>query len=83
MDTPFVGMRLDGLPTLFAERGLKAISVGDDTFETRSQMQQDELGIQFERERITERRFNGEAAKIVGRAAESPELERIPDAWAG
>ena len=39
-------------------------------------MQQDELAIEFEAERVPERRFNREPAQIVGGPPQAPEFVR-------
>ena len=56
------------LPALRQQRGFEAISSGDEGVQTGLQVQQHELAIEFEAEGVPERRFDREAAEIVGGA---------------
>jgi hypothetical protein len=73
MTTPFGGRGIDHLPALCDECRLDAIGIGDEALQTGLEMQQDQLGVELETERVAEGRLEREAAKIVRRAAKAPE----------
>src|SRR3982074_1197711 len=77
MTSPFSRGLLDGLPSLLDERGLEAVRISDEALEIGLKVQQHELGIQFEAERVAEGGFDGEATKIVGCAPETPQHGRV------
>ncbi len=56
-------------PSAQTEGGLNAVGVRDHRFEGRLQMQEHELGVELEAERVAERRFKREPAQVVRRPA--------------
>jgi hypothetical protein len=78
MSTPCCGWLLERLPALGLERRLDAIGEGNELLEIGLKVQQHELAVQLETEGVAEGCFEGEAAEIVRRAVQAPELDRAP-----
>jgi hypothetical protein len=79
MSTPCWRRVVERLPALSLECRVNPIGEGDELFEIGLEVQQHELGVELEAEGVAEGCFEGEAAKIVGRAMQAPKLDRAPE----
>ena len=70
------GRILDDGPALGLQGGLNAIGVRDDGFERWLQVQQYELGVEFETKGVAERGLKRETTQLVGCAAQAPQFDR-------
>ena len=77
MESPFFHSLVNDLPPLRDQRRLNPIGIRDEALQRRLEVQQHELRIEFERQRVAEGRFDREAVQIVRRTAESPQRDGL------
>jgi hypothetical protein len=82
MSTPYLRWLLERLPALSLERRVDAIGEGDELLEIGLKVQQYELRVQLETEGVAEGGLEREAAEIVGRTVQAPQLDRAAEATA-
>ncbi|HEX7138394.1 MAG TPA: hypothetical protein VF219_11125, partial [Vicinamibacterales bacterium] len=74
MEAPFRREMVGGPPALMEEGGFDSIREGHEGFEARLKVKEDQFGIEFQAEGVTEGRLNGETTKVVGGATQAPEF---------